>query len=86
MNSYIEIRNKIIEVFEVNGFYLPITAEGEEDINISEYEISSLEFISIIIQLEEVFEINIPDEKLTMELFHSFFGLTDFIYDLLRET
>lgn len=85
LDSYMDIKNKIIEVFELNGFYLPVIAQGEEDINITEYDISSLVFISIIIQFEEEFGITIPDEKLTIELFQSFNGLARFIYDLSRE-
>ncbi len=85
MDSYMDVKNKIIEVFEMNGFYLPVTAEGENDINITEYDISSLVFISIIVQFEEEFGIIIPDENLTIELFQSFNGLAGFIYDLSRE-
>ena len=49
LDSYMVIKNKVIEIFELNGFYLPIAEEIEDDINIMEYDISSLEFISIII-------------------------------------
>lgn len=82
LDSYMVIKNKVIEIFELNGFYLPITVKKEDDFNIMEYEISSLEFISIIIQFEEEFRIRIPDEVLTIELFQSFNALVEFLYDL----
>ena len=67
LDSYMVIKNKVIEIFELNGFYLPIAEEIEDDINIMEYDISSLEFISIIIRFEEELGIRIPDEVLTIE-------------------
>ena len=82
LDSYMVIKNKVIEIFELNGFYLPIAEEIEDDINIMEYDISSLEFISIIIRFEEELGIRIPDEVLTIELFQSFNALVEFIYDL----
>ena len=78
LDSYMVIKNKVIEIFELNGFYLPIAEEIEDDINIMEYDISSLEFI----RFEEELGIRIPDEVLTIELFQSFNALVEFLYDL----
>ena len=71
------IRDRIISVFELNGFFLPF--DSCSDIDITEYDISSLNFVSIIIGIEDEFDLEIPDERLTLDIFKSFNGLVELI-------
>mgnify|MGYP004658372245 CR=1 FL=1 len=99
------IRDRLISVFEINGFFLPVNSKNNDvnspdfddtfggestdcdifpDINIAEFDISSLDFISIMISIEDEFGISLPDEKISLELFNSFNGLVEFITDIVQ--
>lgn len=53
------IKVRVIEIMEQNGIFYD--EEDEED---STFEMDSLTFMSIIIDIEETFEIKIPEEVL----------------------
>lgn len=59
------MKEQIIEFFNSIGY--KFTENGELDLE----EIDSVQFISMIIELEETFEIEIPDEYLLMEFYQS---------------
>ena len=63
-------------------YFIPNNIENDDDIDLTTYDISSIEFINIIVSLEEEFGIYIPDENLTLDLFKSFNGLVEFISNL----
>ena len=81
------IRDRLISVFETYGYFLPVSS-NDSDINITDFDIPSLDLIAIIIGIEDEFGFNIPDEKISVELFNSLNGLVEFITDILqnRET
>lgn len=54
-----KIRESIIEIFDENGINI---YEDEESI-----ELDSLMYISIIVAIEEKFQVEVPDEYLKME-------------------
>lgn len=74
------IKNILIEVFENNGIYIDPTEE--DDINISNYILDSIQFISTIVAIEEKFDIEIPDDLLIIETFNSFNHLIDIISEI----
>lgn len=76
------LRERIISIFELYGCYIEV---GEEDINILEYGIDSITFMSIIMEIEEEFQIMIFDEKISFDLFASLNGLESFIKILIEE-
>ena len=70
MNYYTELLTCVENI----GVIIP---EGDEsDINLSEYQIDSLTFISLILEIESHFQIEIPDEYLSMQTVASLKGLT----------
>ena len=69
-------KDRIISVFELYGYYIE---EKEEDVNLLEYDIDSIGFVSIISGLEEEFECVIPDDMLSMDLFLSLNALIEYI-------
>lgn len=58
-----EIKNKLIIILNNIGV---IVDEEEVDINLIEYGIDSISFISFIIEVEKEFGISLPDEVLLM--------------------
>ena len=66
----------IIEVFIESG--IMITYEGQ-DILLAEYIEDSIQFMSILVQLEDKFGIEFPDEFLQVDYFSSLYALNDII-------
>lgn len=76
----VEVKSAIIEELENLGI---IIDASEEDIDLLSMEIDSITFITFIVALEERFEIQFPDEYLTMEVMNSLNGFSNLIYTLL---
>ena len=74
-----KVKTTIIKLLENNGI---IIESGEEDLDLRNYSIDSIMFISFIIDVENEFAIAIPDEYLTIELLQSIDGLTNLIIEL----
>ena len=75
-----EIKLIIIEEFENLGIVID---QDQEDTDLSSMEIDSITFVSFIVALEERFEIQFPDEFLTMETMNSLNGFANLIDKLL---
>lgn len=76
----VEVKSAIIEELENLGIIIDIS---EEDTDLLSMEIDSITFITFIVALEERFEIQFPDEYLTMEVMNSLNGFSSLIYTLL---
>lgn len=72
----------LIDVLEEAGIY--VDYEEKDDINISNYIKDSIQFISIIVAMEEKLEIEIPDELLIIDTFSSFNHLIDIICEITK--
>lgn len=70
---------KIIEIFVNNGSCICFMGE---DINLSECVEDSIAFMTILVDLEETFQIEFPDEILQIDCFNSLFNLADIILNL----
>ena len=80
MKIIVDKQNIVIEELENLGI---IIDASEEDIDLLSMEIDSITFITFIVALEERFEIQFPDEYLTMEVMNSLNGFSNLIYTLL---
>ena len=76
----VEVKSAIIEELENLGI---IIDASEEDIDLLSMEIDSITFIAFIVALEERFEIQFPDEYLTMEVMNSLNGFSTLIHATL---
>lgn len=76
------VKNTIKEALTLSGMYLP--AENEpEDLDLREYIIDSIGFMSFIVELENRLGIYFPDERLDFEVLSSLNGFTEMIEDLM---
>lgn len=71
-NDYIEQEIKIDDIGEINIF---------NDLN---YD--SIQFIQLIVQIEETFNIEIPDDMLHMEIFSTISQITCIVENILNNT
>lgn len=79
-----EIIKLIPSVLESIGVFGAETMDEETDLN--EWIVDSLMFISFIVELENVFEVQIPDALLQHETISSLRGLADIIFGLKEES
>lgn len=77
--TFYETKMEIICLMENNGLLFD-TSTG--DLDLSDYPIDSVIFISIIVDIENRFSIVMPDEYLTIDLFKSIDGLTNLVIEL----
>lgn len=75
-------QDKVLDAIEDMGLF--IKREDEEDINLQEYIIDSLQFISFIIELEKAFNIEFPDELLLYDNIQSLNGLSTLIENIVE--
>ena len=76
------VKKILINVLEDAGIY--VDYEEKDDINISNYIKDSIQFISIIVAMEEKLKIEIPDELLIIDTFSSFNHLIDIICEITK--
>lgn len=72
-----DVEKKIYEVFLENG--VNIVSDDPDD----EILLDSIEFVSIIISLEDVFNIEVPDEYLLIEKLNTFEQFCDLVNTLI---
>lgn len=65
------------------GVYADI-CNAENDLDLRDFVESSLQFIAIIVAIEEAFSIEIPDEYLVIDTFASLRNLITIIDELMR--
>lgn len=63
------IRNNLLKCMEYVGIY--IEAVDDNDILLENYIEDSVQFITLIVKIEEVFDIEIPDELLVFSNFET---------------
>lgn len=80
--NFEEIKCKIIGLLESNGVLLELI---DQDIDLREYAIDSIAFISFILDVENEFGIVIPDDFLSVDILKSLDGFINFVIELKNE-
>lgn len=78
-----DIGNRIIECLENIGIIIDYTVHN--DVDLTEYGLDSLTYISFIVEVEKLFMINIPDEYLQIETLSSLKGFIGMVENLILE-
>ena len=76
-----DIETKLNLIFEENGLYYDNSEEGNNLLK----EIDSMVFISLIVEIESVFNIGIPDDSLILSNFQTKSQIIEIIYKLLEK-
>ncbi len=76
------IREKIYLILRDLGFAID---ENVDDVNLLEYGMDSISFVSFIVETENVFNIEIPDEILSVERLASLNGLITYIASVVED-
>ncbi len=76
------IRSRVIECMERVG--LLIDTE-EKDVNVNDYGVDSISFVSLIVEVEQEFGIEIPDGYLYADILQSLNGFIHLIEQLIEQ-
>lgn len=80
------IKKKLIELLYKNFSIEDISKDVIPNLDlIDDLSIDSLTFISLLIEIENEFDIIIPDEFVKLDLFRNFDDIVDIIFDLMEE-
>ena len=77
-----EIRSRLIDTLENVDIFIDIAVD--DDVDIMNYISSSIQFISLVVEIEKEFDIEIPDEMLVLDNFGSLNELTEKITALIQ--
>ena len=81
MNDREEIKNKPNILLDELG----LSEETDEGKKVNFEELDSIQIISAIVEIEECFDIEIPDEYLVAEFFENINHIVDVILELMRK-
>lgn len=79
--NYNEVMNKVYNAFENAEIY--IDRDMDDLMEAKDYIVDSFQFIQLIVQLEQEFELEIPDELLQFENYKTFDRICTTIIELL---
>lgn len=81
MNDREKIKNKLNILLDELG----LSEETDEGKKVNFEELDSIQIISAIVEIEECFDIEIPDEYLVAEFFENINHIVDVILELMRK-
>ncbi len=73
-------REKVIECLSNVGVLIN---SNTDDVNINDYDLDSITFISFIVEIEKEFEIEIPDGYLYVNILQSLNGFVNLVDELI---
>lgn len=82
MISISEVREQLWEIFDSLGL---VEKNEDEEILLHNEQIDSIQLISIIVDIEEKFMIEIPDEYMVPEFIESFDHVLEVVNELLEQ-
>lgn len=74
---------ELIQCLEMVGVFVPYSEDN--DVDLTAYQIDSVTFISLMVEVEDHFDIIIPDEYLTHETMKSLNGYANLIAALCHD-
>lgn len=77
------IKQKVKNIMEEIG--LDVSDIGNDDVDLSEYIVDSLMFINFVVEIENTFNVDLPDEYLDVDVLKSFNALCTLIEELIKE-
>ena len=85
-NLDIQIENIIINCLREIGIVIDLDLLLNDDVNLIEYQLDSLTFISFLVDVEERLNITIPDEYLDYNIMQSLKGFANLVSQLVRDS
>lgn len=80
-----EVTLKMCKVLNDLGYHITCEEAQASDIDLRDFIMDSLEFVSLIVEIENVFSVDLPDEFLDFEVLASLWGMITAIEALVAE-
>ena len=77
------IREKLLSAFQNVG--INFAFNPNEDVDLQEYIDDSLQYITAIAEIENIFDVDLPDELLAFTALKSFCSFSEAIFELVQE-
>lgn len=77
-----EVRDKLLILLEENGIFIT-KEETEDDIDLRDYITDSIQFVSLIVEIEKELNIEFPNELLLFDSIASLNGFSNTIKSIL---
>ena len=77
-----DVREKILQILDDNGIFVE-KERIEGDIDLREYVTDSIQFITFIVEIEKVFDMEFPDEFLLFDKIASLNGFSNIVESVL---
>lgn len=82
-NSVEEIRKDLVELLNSDYNKNDVPIELNDDTNIvTEFMLNSVDALELLLKIEEMYDVEIPDEKLNIDLLQNVKQLAEFIHQL----
>jgi acyl carrier protein len=81
----VKVCEKLLEILEESGLYVEQKSAGE-DIDLREYIVDSVQFMSFIVEIEAQLNIEIPDEILVYDNLASLNGFASILQSIADGT
>ena len=82
--SKTEVKEKLQNILKETIDYIEVDSDDKNNLDlIQEIGLDSIDFITLIIEIEEVFNVTIPDEYLVFDKYQSIYDLFDLIETFL---
>lgn len=72
------IKNYIFDIFDKSGIYID-SSEMEQDLDLREYLVDSIQYVYFIVELEERLGLELPDEVLIYDNLASINGFANMV-------
>ena len=73
-----DVKKTLIDIFEENGIFLN---QDEYD---TELQLDSIQFVNVIVQIEETFTITVDEEYMVQERLPTFHAVLDMVEEAVR--
>lgn len=73
-----DVKKALINIFEENGIFL-----NEDDCD-TELQLDSIQFVNLIVQIEETFTITVNEEYMLQERLPTFHAVLDMVEEAIR--
>jgi acyl carrier protein len=80
-----KVRERLLGILEESGLYVEQKSSGE-DLDLREYIVDSVQFMSFVVEIESQFNIEMPDEVLVYDKLGSLNGLAAIIESIVDGT
>ena len=79
------VAEKMCELLNNLGYHIEYEELQNNDVDLRDFIVDSLEFVSLIVEIENVFSVELPDEFLDFDVLDSLHGMINTVESLIQK-